>query len=72
LDITLFSRDCFKSLTEIFAVLTTHVIWKTRLIGVGGVNLNDAISYGISGPVIRSVGIKKDVRFYKSETYASY
>jgi len=34
--------------------------------------LNDAISYGISGPIIRSVGIRKDVRFYKSETYASY
>merc|ERR1712072_645203 len=54
------------------AVLTTNIIWKTRLVGVGSVNLNDAISYGISGPIIRSVGIRKDVRFYKSETYASY
>jgi NADH:ubiquinone oxidoreductase subunit D len=41
-------------------------------VGVGSVNLNDAISYGISGPVIRSVGIRKDMRFYRSETYASY
>lgn len=72
LDIALFARDCFKSLTEIFAVLTTNNIWKSRLIGVGGINLNDAISYGVSGPVVRSVGIRKDVRFYKSETYASY
>jgi len=72
IDISLFVRDCFKSLTEIFAVLTTNVIWKTRLIGVGSVNLNDAISYGISGPIIRSIGVRKDVRFYKSETYASY
>ena len=72
LDVALFARDCFKSLTEIFAVLTTNNIWKSRLIGVGGVNLNDAISYGVSGPVVRSVGIRKDVRFYKSETYASY
>lgn len=72
LDVTIFARDCFKSLTEIFAVLTTNNIWKTRLVGVGSVNLNDAISYGISGPVIRSVGIRKDMRFYRSETYASY
>ncbi len=72
LDVALFARDCFKSLTEIFAVLTTNNIWKSRLIGVGGINLNDAISYGVSGPVVRSVGIRKDVRFYKSETYASY
>ena len=72
LDVALFSRDCFKSLTEIFAVLTTNAIWKTRLVGIGSINLNDAISYAASGPVIRSVGIRKDVRFYKSETYASY
>jgi len=72
LDVTLFARDCFKSLTEIFAVLTTNSIWKTRLVGVGSINVNDAVSYGASGPVVRSVGLKKDLRFYKSETYASY
>jgi len=72
LDVALFARDCFKSLTEIFAVLTTNAIWKTRLVGIGSVNLNDAVAYAASGPVVRSVGIKKDVRFYKSETYASY
>jgi len=72
LDVALFARDCFKSLTEIFAVLTTNNIWKTRLVGVGSLNLNDAISYGISGPIVRSVGIRKDIRFYRSETYASY
>ena len=72
LDIALFARDSFKSLTEIFAVLTTNNIWKSRLIGVGSVNLNDVISYSVSGPVVRGVGIRKDIRFYKSETYASY
>jgi len=72
LDVALFARDCFKSLTEIFAILTTNSIWKTRLIGVGSININDAVAYAASGPIIRSVGIKKDIRFYKSETYASY
>jgi len=72
IDVIIFSRDCFKSLTEIFAVLTTNNIWKTRLIGVGSLNLNDAISYAVTGPVIRSVGVRKDMRFLKSETYASY
>jgi len=72
LDVVLFARDCFKSLTEIFAVLTTNNIWKTRLVGIGSLNINDAISYAATGPVIRSVGIRKDMRFYKSETYASY
>ncbi len=72
LDISLFCRNCFKSLTEIFAVLTTHNIWKTRLISVGNLNINDALNYGVSGPVIRSIGVKKDLRFRKSDTYASY
>jgi NADH:ubiquinone oxidoreductase subunit D len=72
LDVVLFARDCFKSLTEIFAVLTTNNIWKTRLVGVGSINLVDAVSYAASGPVARSVGIRKDLRFYRSETYASY
>merc|ERR1711988_1955850 len=32
----------------------------------------DSLSYGLSGPVIRSAGLKKDIRFLRSETYASY
>jgi NADH:ubiquinone oxidoreductase subunit D len=72
LDVALFSRDCFKSLTEIFVVLTNNNIWKSRLVSVGSINLNDSISYGLSGPVVRSVGIRKDIRFYRSDTYASY
>jgi NADH:ubiquinone oxidoreductase subunit D len=34
--------------------------------------MSDAISYGVTGPVIRSTGVKKDIRFLKSETYAHY
>lgn len=72
LDVSLFARDCFKSLTEIFAILTTNNIWKTRLVGIGSINVNDVFGYGTSGPVIRSVGIRKDIRLSRSETYASY
>jgi len=72
IDVSLFARDCFKSLTEMFAVLTTNKIWKSRLVNIGSLNLVDAIHYGCSGPIIRSVGIKKDVRFSKSETYSHY
>jgi len=72
LDVALFARDCFKSLTEIFTVLTTNRIWKSRLVGVGSININDAVGYGVTGPVIRSIGVKKDMRFLRSETYAHY
>ena len=72
LDVTFFARDCFKTLTEIFTVLTSNRIWKSRLVSVGSLNFNDAISNGVTGPVIRSVGIQKDVRFLKSESYSYY
>lgn len=72
LDVSLFARDCFKSLTEIFTVLTTNRIWKSRLVNIGSLNINDAVAYGTSGPVVRSSGLKKDMRFLKSETYSHY
>ena len=52
--------------------MTNNNIWKSRLVGVGSININDLISYSVSGPVVRSVGLKKDIRLYKSETYGSY
>ena len=72
LDVALFGRDCFKTLTEIFTVMTTNRIWKSRLVGVGSISPTDVISFGATGPVARSAGIKKDIRFLRSETYAHY
>lgn len=40
--------------------------------GIGCINMNDAMSYAASGPVIRSLGVRKDLRLCRSETYASY
>ena len=72
LDVSLFARDCFKTLTELFTVMTTNRIWKSRLVGVGSISVNDVLSSGSTGPVARSAGLKKDMRFLKSETYAHY
>jgi NADH:ubiquinone oxidoreductase subunit D len=71
-DLALFARDSFKSLTEIFSVLVTNRIWKSRLVNIGSVNLNDAVATGVTGPVIRSAGVRKDLRFSRSETYSHY
>lgn len=72
LDLSFFLKNCFKSLTEIFSVLSTNRIWKSRLVNIGSLNIQDAYYYGVTGPVIKSVGIKKDIRFFKSETYSHY
>nr|YP_010725832.1 NADH dehydrogenase subunit 7 [Bakuella subtropica]WDY80877.1 NADH dehydrogenase subunit 7 [Bakuella subtropica] len=72
LDVALFARDCFKSLTEIFAVLVTNKIWKSRLVNIGSLTFNEALSYGVTGPIVRSVGIRKDLRFSQNTTYSNY
>lgn len=72
IDLSIFLKESFKSLTEMFSVLTTNRIWKSRLINIGSVNLTDAISFGCSGPIIRSAGLKKDIRFLKSDSYSHY
>lgn len=71
-DIIFFLRNCFKSLTEIYITLTTNKIWKSRLVNIGLLNYNDVISYGASGPISKSLGIKKDLRLNKENTYAFY
>jgi NADH-quinone oxidoreductase subunit D len=35
-------------------------------------NIHDAVNNGATGPVLRSTGVKKDIRFLKSETYSYY
>lgn len=72
LDVTFFAKDCFKTLTEIFTVLTSNRIWKSRLVNIGAINLNDAVSNGATGPVLRGTGVRKDIRFSKSDTYSYY
>jgi len=41
-------------------------------VGVGAINLADVSTYGLTGPVAKSAGLKKDIRFLKAETYAHY
>jgi NADH:ubiquinone oxidoreductase subunit D len=72
LDVALFARDCFKSLTEIFSTLTSNRIWKTRLVNIGNVSYNEALAYGATGVTLRSTGFKKDLRFLRSDTYSYY
>lgn len=71
-DLTLFARDSFKSITEIFVLLATNKIWKTRLVNIGTLSFEDAIKFNASGVVLRSTGFKKDLRLIKNESYSFY
>jgi len=51
-------------------LLTNNPIWRNRTIGVAKITPEDAISAGFTGPLLRSCGIKHDLR--KTNPYSSY
>ncbi len=52
------------------ALLTKNRIWMKRTKQVGVISAEDAISLGLSGPVVRGSGVRFDVR--KAEPYEAY
>jgi NADH-quinone oxidoreductase subunit D len=59
-----------KILPEYDAILTGNVIFRERSIGIGKLSLEDAISYGVTGPSGRASGFSCDIR--KHEPYSAY
>jgi NADH-quinone oxidoreductase subunit D len=57
-------------LQEIDDLLTRNRIWIDRMAGVGVLTGEDAINYGVTGPVLRASGIDFDVR--KNDPYFVY
>jgi NADH-quinone oxidoreductase subunit D len=55
---------------EYETLLTENIIWKKRTQNVGPLSAEDAISYGVTGPVLRASGVNYDVR--KAYPYSSY
>lgn len=49
-------------LSEYHALLTKNPIWLERTKGVGYLSLEDALNYGVSGPLLRATGLAWDVR----------
>jgi NADH:ubiquinone oxidoreductase subunit D len=72
IDLVIFLKNTFKSITEIFTVLATNNIWKARLVNIGSIDYKNALLFGASGVVLRSSGFKKDLRLLKSTVYSYY
>lgn len=71
-DIALFTSSCFITLNEINSLLVNNNIWKQRLMAVGSYSVDDALAYGLTGVMLRCVGVKRDIRLDVNETYANY
>ena len=61
-DIHKFIESFSSRIDEIEELLSTNRIWLKRLVGVGIITKNEAISYGFSGVMLRGTGIPFDLR----------
>jgi NADH-quinone oxidoreductase subunit D len=57
-------------LHEYEQLLTGNPIWRQRMMGVGRLSAQDCMALGVTGPILRSAGVARDVR--KDEPYCGY
>jgi NADH:ubiquinone oxidoreductase subunit D len=65
-----FTETFLDKLRDSEALLTNNEIWLRRTRGIGVISKEDALGFGVSGPVLRGSGIEQDVR--KAAPYAVY
>ncbi len=65
-----FVRRFPKTLGEIDRVVTRNGIWVGRTVGLGVMSPEEAVNYGLSGPMVRASGVAYDVR--KDFPYLDY
>jgi NADH-quinone oxidoreductase subunit D/NADH-quinone oxidoreductase subunit C/D len=65
-----FLENFSEKLDEYNTLLENNPIWHARTKGVAVISAEDAISFGLSGPVLRGSGVDYDLRKY--EPYAAY
>jgi len=69
-DVERFCKDFESRIAEYESLLTQNRIWIGRTKGVGILTAEDAIAFGVTGPVLRASGVKWDIR--KAAPYAAY
>jgi NADH-quinone oxidoreductase subunit D len=69
-DIFKFAEQFSSRINELEELLTENRIWKQRLVSVGVITLEQALDWGLSGPLLRSAGLSWDLR--KAQPYDIY
>ena len=65
-----FASDFPKRVDEYETLLTDNRIWKQRTVGIGVIPPEQALAWGMTGPMLRGSGIAWDLR--KKQPYAKY
>jgi NADH-quinone oxidoreductase subunit D len=59
-----------KHIDEYESLLTDNPLFKERTMGIGVLKAEDALAYGVSGPMLRASGVAHDIR--KTNPYIGY
>ncbi len=59
-----------KRIAEYERMVTNNPVWKSRSIGIGKLTAQQALSLGVTGPMLRGSGVKFDYR--KARPYSGY
>ena len=65
-----FIRTFPRTVDEVDRMLTRQAIWVGRTVGIGVMTAEEAVNYGLSGPMVRASGVAFDVR--KDFPYLDY
>jgi NADH-quinone oxidoreductase subunit D len=65
-----FADDFPHRVDEYETLLTDNRIWKQRTVGIGVVSPEQALAWGMTGPMLRGSGVEWDLR--KKQPYAMY
>jgi len=57
-------------IAEYEELLTGNPIWRQRTVGIGVMSTEELLSLGVTGPVLRASGLRRDIR--KDEPYSGY
>jgi NADH-quinone oxidoreductase subunit D len=55
---------------EYETLLTGNPIWRQRMVGIGRLSADECLELGVTGPILRSAGVARDVR--RDEPYSGY
>src|SRR4030081_2109829 len=69
-DLANFVRTFPKVVAECETMLSKNAIWVGRTVGLGAMSADEAVNYGLSGPMLRASGVAYDVR--KDFPYLDY
>ena len=71
-DILFFIQECYTTLNEMHNVLSYNKIWKQRLVNIGVFSYKTAYKWGLTGVMLRSTGVRRDLRLNWREVYSGY